>query len=228
MQTYLPFNVGQCSHGGVRKEQHDWFDFKIPQGDELFQKGCGFAFACDVDHATNGRESAQTVVRSFLLDYFSTPNNWGVEESMQRVVRAINGWLNAQKQYSKNEDDTMLCKFAGLVFLNQRAFVINVGGVPMYLFRDNKINTECFDSNMARPLGSSFVCISEVFIQEIEKGDVLAMTNAALASKLSPLAFLELIQKRDEDLNHTACAMVNMAEKLGKHSGLSAALIEVL
>ncbi len=228
MQTHLPFKVGQSIHNDGKKHCSDWFDFKIPQGEEFFHKGCGFAFACAASPSLKAKENNQTVVRSFLLDYYSTPNTWDTDESIQKVVRSINGWLNAQNQYSRQEEDNKQCKFVAVVLLENQAFVINVGGVPMYLFRNNSIDSDCFKTKLERPLGSSFICISQLTVQEISSGDVLILANSLLNEHICQSDLLAMIQKRDEDLNHTAFAIV----KNIKHANLGAlnscALIEVL
>lgn len=227
MQTYLPVNVGQCSHSKFKQNCGDWFDFKIPQGNELVEKGACFALACDGVHPKNILASVQTVVRSFLLDYYSTPKAWGVEESAKRVVRAINGWMNTQNQNVKEGDLTTHCGFCGLVYLDGIAYVIRVGNVPVFIYRHSESTLTVLNACLDRQLGESFLCMSEVLSFQLESGDTIVVANNALANVLNRDEILVHIQKRSDDLNHTAYAMVEQAEKKMPVNLLSVGLIEI-
>jgi uncharacterized C2H2 Zn-finger protein len=227
MQTFLPVNVGQCSHSTDSKRCNDWFDFKIPQGNELLEKGAAFAFASDGVHPKDVLASVQTVVRSFLLDYFSTPKAWTAEESMQRVVRAMNGWMNAQNQYAKEGEVVAHCEFCGLVFHAGKAYIIRVGNTPIFIYRkaDNQLTaiTPCAD----RPLGESFLCLSDVMSSSLQSGDIIVISNRHLASLISTEDLLIHLQKRGDDLNHTAYAIVEQADKTSRLHVNSVGLIEI-
>ena len=64
----------------------------------LGTKGIVVVLADGVSAAEAGGEAAEMCVRSFINDYYSTPETWQVKTAGHRVLVAINRWLFSKGQ----------------------------------------------------------------------------------------------------------------------------------
>ncbi len=69
-------------------ENEDFLGMHYPEGPLLTTKGVAACIADGVSAASAAREASESAVRSFLTDYFETPESWQVKTSAQRVLSA--------------------------------------------------------------------------------------------------------------------------------------------
>ena len=92
----LSVSTGHSSLAGLRPRNEDFVGMIVPTGEELAVKGILAAIADGVSGHGGGREAAEYAVRGLLSDYYATPDTWPVTQSVDRVVKAINSWVQQQ------------------------------------------------------------------------------------------------------------------------------------
>ena len=97
----LTIIAGQHSEAGIKESNDDSCGIRIPEGPLLTAKGVAAVIADGMSGSEAGREAADSCVKGFLSDYFSTPDSWTVETSGEKILGALNSWLYSQghRQY---------------------------------------------------------------------------------------------------------------------------------
>ena len=89
MQNGLPaITVGQYSCAGAKTRNDDSFGVLIPKGAELEHKGIAIAIADGMSSSEGAKVASETCIRSFLEDYYATPQSWNVKKSVAVVLKA--------------------------------------------------------------------------------------------------------------------------------------------
>ena len=94
----LDVSVGQHSIAGVKEKNQDFHGALTPEEPALSTKGTVIAIADGISSSKVSQIASETAIKSFLHDYYSTPESWSVKTSAQRVLSATNSWLYAQSQ----------------------------------------------------------------------------------------------------------------------------------
>lgn len=114
----LAVTVGQFSDKGHKPLNQDFHGVRLPSREEEHSKGVALAIADGISSSEVSHIASETAVKSFLEDYFCTPDAWSVKQSGQRVLVATNAWLHAQTQrvpYRYDRDRGHVCTFSALV-----------------------------------------------------------------------------------------------------------------
>ena len=134
----LEVTLGHASQQGLRPENEDFVGAVTPEGAPLAAKGLLLAIADGVGGHARGREAAEYSVRGLLADYFSTPDTWSVEKSLDIVIGALNRWLLAQSAKSR-EYAGMATTLTALVLRGRRYHVAHIGDSRAYLLREGEL-----------------------------------------------------------------------------------------
>ena len=134
----LEVTLGHASQQGLRPDNEDFVGAVTPEGAPLAAKGLLLAIADGVGGHARGREAAEYSVRGLLADYFSTPDTWSVEKSLDIVIGALNRWLLAQSAKSR-EYAGMATTLTAFVLRGRRYHVAHVGDSRAYLLRDGEL-----------------------------------------------------------------------------------------
>lgn len=134
----LEVTLGHASQQGLRPGNEDFVGAVTPDGAPLAAKGLLLAIADGVGGHARGREAAEYSVRGLLADYFSTPDTWSVEKSLDAVIGALNRWLLAQSAKSR-EYAGMATTLTAFVLRGGRYHVAHVGDSRAYLLRDGEL-----------------------------------------------------------------------------------------
>ena len=110
MSRRLALSIGQHSDKGRKDTNQDFHGALIPQEPLLTLKGIAIALADGISTSDVSAIASESAVKSFLTDYYCTPDTWSVKTSAQRVVAAVNSWLHAQNgqsqyRYEKDEEE---------------------------------------------------------------------------------------------------------------------------
>jgi len=141
MTPSLSIRIGQHSEAGRKPENQDSMGVRYPDGEALTLKGAAAVIADGVSASQAGREAAEACVKGFLADYYSTPDSWGVETSVSRVLGALNRWLHGRGYAVHGDARGMVCTFSCLILKSNTAYVFHVGDSRVYLLRAG--NLEC-------------------------------------------------------------------------------------
>lgn len=135
----LSVDLGHASLPGPRPRNEDYCAAVTPEGAELDNKGLIAAVADGVGGHANGREAAEYCVRSLLADYYATPDTWGVPQSLDKIVAALNRWLYAHSRRAR-EAAGMATTLSAIVLRGRRYVIAHVGDTRIYRLRGGELS----------------------------------------------------------------------------------------
>jgi serine/threonine protein phosphatase PrpC len=105
MSRELKISIGQYSCSGRKQINQDFHGLCIPNQPLLGLKGIAVAVADGISSSEVSQIASESAVKSFLDDYYCTPDSWSVRTAAERVLKAINSWLYSQTQQSQYRFD---------------------------------------------------------------------------------------------------------------------------
>lgn len=234
----LSVAAGHASLTGLRERNEDFVGMVTPAEPELSTKGLIAAIADGVSGNLGGREASEYTVRGLLADYYATPDTWPVTQSLDRVLKAINSWVQNQGSV-RTELAGMATTLTAVVLRGGFYYFSHVGDTRLYLLRDGSLSRLTADHVWDRPemqhvltraIGLDSRLAIDHGMGELCKGDVLLlasdgvwawMTEYDIAHRLSELALDR------EDAAVTASALVDAALAAGSTDNSSAMVLRV-
>ncbi len=230
----LQLSVGYLSAAGPRERNEDFCGYVEPQGAQLRDKGLLVALADGVSGGTAGREAAEYSVRGLLADYYATPDTWTVSHALDKVLVAINRWLNAQTADSRDMGG-MACTLSAVVFRGSRYYTAHVGDSRIYRLRGDQLVQLTADHVWARPnmhhvLTRAMGLDRHVAIDfgegELKSGDVFVLVSDGVWEPLGEMLLSKTLRLyRNEQL--IAQELVNLAYKRGGLDNASAMVVRI-
>jgi len=138
MKTQLAIHLAQCSDKGVKERNEDFYGAYIPEDSTLDNKGIACAIADGMGSCANAQEASEHCVKSFLNDYFSTPETWTVKTSGAKVLTAINNWLLSNG--NRDHANGMVTTFSAIIFKSTTAHIFHIGDSRIYRCRRSTKN----------------------------------------------------------------------------------------
>jgi serine/threonine protein phosphatase PrpC len=132
----LIVTTGYHSLAGVRPRNEDFVGMVTPHEPDLSSKGLIAAIADGVSGNEGGREASEYAVRGLLSDYYATPDTWEITTSLEKVLLAINGWVQQQGSV-RRELAGMASTLTALVLRGRMYYTAHVGDTRCYLLRDD-------------------------------------------------------------------------------------------
>lgn len=234
----LTITAGHATLTGLRKRNEDFVGMVTPNEPELSTKGLIAAIADGVSGNEGGHEASEYAVRGLLTDYYATPDTWPVTQSLDRVIKAINSWVQAQGS-RRRALAGMAATLTTIVLRGRSYYFSHVGDTRLYLLRGGvltRLTTDHvwdrpemqhvltraigLDSRIAIDHGMGELCERDVFLLACD-GVWAALTEYDLTSWLSELA-LGRINATD-----AADALVKSALKAGSSDNVSALALKV-
>jgi serine/threonine protein phosphatase PrpC len=146
----LSVSVGHASLAGLRERNEDFVGMVTPNEPELSSKGLIAAIADGVSGSAGGRDASEYTVRGLLADYYATPETWPVTQSLDKVLKAINSWV--QKQGSaRPELSGMATTLTSVVLRGTFYYFSHVGDTRLYLYRGGALTRLTTDHVWDRP-----------------------------------------------------------------------------
>ncbi|MCH8619203.1 bifunctional protein-serine/threonine kinase/phosphatase [Undibacterium sp. TS12] len=146
----LIVNTGHHSVTGIRPRNEDFVGMVTPGEPELSCKGMVLAVADGVSGNEGGREAAEYVVRGLLTDYYATPDTWEVTTALDKVLVAMNSWVQQQGSV-RRELAGMATTLTGLVLRGRMYYSAHVGDSRCYLYRNGSLQKLTQDHVWDRP-----------------------------------------------------------------------------
>ncbi|RJG07011.1 bifunctional protein-serine/threonine kinase/phosphatase [Noviherbaspirillum cavernae] len=146
----LSVAIGHATHAGPRPRNEDFVGMVTPGEPELSSKGLLAAIADGVSGNDGGREAAEYAVRGLLADYYATPDTWPVTQALDRVIKAINSWVQSQGAVRK-ELAGMATTLTAVVLRGSFYYFSHVGDTRLYLLRDGTLTRLTTDHVWDRP-----------------------------------------------------------------------------
>lgn len=236
----LQVTAVQRSLAGIKPRNEDSIAIQIPQGAQLHSKGIVAAIADGVSAAEAGREAAETAVRGFISDYYSTPDSWSVKQSAHKVLIALNRWLFGRGQKFLAAEKGYVTTFSCVIFKSRSAYVFHVGDSRVYRLRQGELRQITRDHvariseeqhYLARALGIDINLDVDFHVLDLQVGDVFLLTTDGLHEYLEPHLLQAMLQpevhKPIEALEACVGALIRAALAQGSDDNLSCQLVRI-
>jgi serine/threonine protein phosphatase PrpC len=191
----LSVSTAQDSAAGKRETNEDSMGLFVPDEPRMLtHKGVAVVISDGVSAAEAGREAAETCVKSFLGDYFSTPETWTVETSARKVLGALNGWLYRKSSEFIESQRGYVCTLSILVLKSRTAYFFHVGDTRIYLYRGGKLRqltrdhttrVSDRDTYLARAMGLDSRIDIDFGTEALQRGDQFLLTTDGIHGLLS-------------------------------------------
>lgn len=232
-------SIGQCSERGRKDVNQDFYGALIPAPPLLATKGIAAVLADGISSSQVGRIAAETAVKSFLTDYYCTPDSWSVKTSARRVIAAVNSWLNAQTRrsgFAHDRDKGYVCTFSALIVRNATAHIFHAGDSRIWrltvgnfeqLTEDHRVVLSSQESYLGRALGINPNVEIDYLAVTVEPGDVFLLATDGVYDYVEPRAILAAIARHEADLDAAAKALVDEALARGSPDNLTAQILRI-
>ena len=183
----LTLIAGQQSEAGIKESNDDSCGIRIPEEEALLRdKGVAAVIADGMSGSEAGREAADSCVKGFLNDYFSTPDSWTVETSGEKILGALNSWLYSQGHQQYGTPKGLVTTLSVLVIKSTTAYLFHVGDTRIYRLRDGDLEQMTNDhrvtvgsdkSYLSRAMGIDTHLDIDYRSFSVEKNDAYLLTT---------------------------------------------------
>lgn len=146
----LKISTAHYSVAGLRARNEDFVGMVTPNEPELSSKGLIAAIADGVSGNEGGREASEYAVRGLLTDYYATPDTWEITTALEKVLVAINSWVQQQGSV-RRELAGMASTLTSLVLRGRMYYTAHVGDTRCYLLRGDQLQKLTQDHVWDRP-----------------------------------------------------------------------------
>lgn len=222
----LQLSLAQFSASGPREENQDAVRLVTPAPALAASKGYLFALADGVSQCADGALAAQSTLQALALDYYSTPETWGVAQSLDRLLLAQNRWLQA---------NGLLTTLSALVLRGRRFTLAHVGDCRAYRWYDGELSRISEDHVWEQPdmqhvlkraLGLDQYVVMDYRDGELREGERLLLVSDGVWATLND-ARIQSILREQSDLQLAVQTLVSSAHLAGSQDNASALLIQV-
>jgi serine/threonine protein phosphatase PrpC len=239
MSRELRISIGQHSEKGRKESNQDFHGALIPGQPMLGLKGIALVLADGVSSSNVSRIASESAVKSFLTDYYCTPESWSVKSSAQRVIDATNSWLHSQtrqSQYAYDKDKGYVCTFDVLVLKSATAHVFHIGDSRLYrlvgnsleqLTDDHRVMLSSQQIYLGRALGMSPQVEIDYRMLPLEEGDVFVQATDGVCEHIDAHFVVAAINDSANDLDGAAKAIVAEALRNGSPDNLTVQIVKV-
>jgi len=237
MHSQLKISLGQSSDKGIKDRNEDFYGAYIPEDSTLDNKGIACAIADGMGSCANAQEASEHCVKSFLNDYFSTPETWSVKSSGAKILTAINNWLLSNG--NKDHANGMVTTFSAVVFKSTTAHIFHIGDSRIYRFRQNDNNSDFEQittdhrvwisdekNYLSRAMGIDSHLDIDYKTLAIEQGDIFVMTTDGIHDYLSDQQIKEHL-KTSSNIEVQADKIVAHALQLKSHDNVTCQIVKI-
>ncbi len=238
MSQSLKISLGQKSDKGRKKINQDFYGAFIPTEPQLSSKGIAISLADGISSSDVSQHASQIAIKSFLEDYFSTPESWTVKTSVQRVLKATNSWLYLQTRnspYRYSPDRGYVCTFTSLIIKSNTAHIFHVGDTRVYRLSNNALEQLTEDhrlwvskekSYLRRALGMGDALELDYQSVPLDIGDLFILATDGIYEFASHDVIINTIQENN-DLEQAASLILEHAYQQGSTDNLSIQIIRI-
>ncbi len=238
LRKKLEVTVGQFSDKGAKEVNQDFYAVCLPEEPALTAKGIAMAVADGISTSTVSQFASETAVRSFLEDYYCTPEAWSAKKSAHRVLMATNAWLHAQtSSYCHDMDRGYVCTFSALVIKSATAYLFHVGDArvfrqtgdetPEQLTQDHRYWVSAGESYLSNALGIDEQVEIDYRALSIEPGDVFFMLTDGVYEHVSDDLLATCVHNHPDHLEEAARAIVQEARLRGSRDNLTTQIVRI-
>jgi serine/threonine protein phosphatase PrpC len=239
MPRELQITVGQFSDRGRKPANQDFHGVLIPNEPLLSSKGIAIVLADGISSSDVSQVASESAVKSFLTDYYCTPESWSVKTSAQRVLAATNSWLYSQTRRSQNaydNDKGYVCTVSAMVLKSTTAHLFHVGDARIYrltghtleqLTNDHRVIVSSEQNYLGRALGINPQIEIDYQPIQLEQGDVFLLATDGAYEYFDNRAVAKSIGDGLKDPDGTARTIVEEAYRRGSQDNLTVQIIRI-
>jgi len=239
MTQKLSIKLGQSSGKGVKERNEDFYGALIPEDSTLESKGIACAIADGMGSCANAREASEHCVKSFLNDYFSTPETWSVKKSGAKVLTAINSWLLSNG--NKDQAHGMVTTFSAIVLKSTTAHLFHIGDSRIYRYRhthnkrhndfemltkDHRVWISREKNYLSRAMGVDFHLDIDYRTVTIQQDDVFLMTTDGIHDYLSDVQLKKHLESA-ASIEVISDEIVGHALEAGSHDNVTCQIVQL-
>ncbi|PWC35768.1 bifunctional protein-serine/threonine kinase/phosphatase [Azospirillum sp. TSO35-2] len=239
MAGALRISIGQCSDKGRKDSNQDFHGALIPTAPLLGLKGIAVALADGISTSAVSHIASESAVKSFLTDYYCTPDSWSVKTAAQRVLTATNSWLHAQNrrsEYRFDQDRGYACTLSALVVKSSTAHLFHVGDSRIYriagraleqLTTDHRVVVSREVSYLGRAMGVGPHLEIDYRELAVEPGDVFLLATDGVYEHVDAEFLITTIGRDADDLDRAARLVVEEALRRGSPDNLTLQILRI-
>jgi serine/threonine protein phosphatase PrpC len=234
----LKIAAGYATRAGQRARNEDFVGMVMPDEPELSSKGMIAAIADGVSGNEGGREASEYTIRGLLSDYYATSDTWPVTQSLDRVLKAINSWVQHQGSI-RAELAGMATTLTSLVLRGNFYFFAHVGDTRLYLLRKGTLTRLTADHVWDRPemqhvLTRAIGLDSQLAIDhgmgELHEGDAFLLATDGVWASISEYDLgdhLSQLVNKQHEAEAIANILIDTALAAGAQDNVSALVVRV-
>ena len=236
MHPKLKVSVGQFSDRGGKPENEDFYGFSEPNASQLTFKGIAVAISDGMSGSEGGKQASRACVIGLLSDYYSTPESWSVEKSVQKILSATNSWLYSKGNSQYQSTKGLVATLSILIFKSNTAYLFHIGDSRIYRLRENHLEQLTHDHRIVTPNGQSYLnramgiephlnvdCRKLI----LQKGDLFLLTTDGVHDYVAPKVLKELILEHSADLELATRKIVESASANQSPDNLTCQLVRI-
>lgn len=235
----LRISIGQCSDKGRKEANQDFHGALIPVAPLLGLKGIAVALADGISSSRVSHIASESAVKSFLTDYYCTPESWSVKTAAQRVLAATNSWLHAQNrrsEYRYDRDRGYACTLSALVLKSATAHLFHVGDSRIYrvagraleqLTIDHRVVASADVSYLGRAMGVAPHLEIDHREIPVERGDLFLLATDGVYEHVDADFLISTIRGHADDLDRAARLAVEEALARGSTDNLTLQIVRI-
>ncbi|MGZ3239243.1 MAG: protein phosphatase 2C domain-containing protein, partial [Burkholderiaceae bacterium] len=234
----LSIAASHATRAGLRARNEDFVGMVTPDEPELSTKGLIAAIADGVSGNEGGREASEYTVRGLLTDYYATPDTWPVTQAIDRVVKAINSWVQQQGRI-RPELSGMATTLTSIVLRGRFYYFSHIGDSRLYLFRDGVLTRLTTDHVWDRPemqhvltraIGLDSHLAIDHGMGELRQQDIFLLATDGVWASITEFdltGHLSDVAAGNTDANHCADLLVDAALAAGSQDNASALVLKI-
>ena len=238
MSTPLTVATGYATQTGPRERNEDFVGMVTPTEPELSSKGLLAAVADGVSGNDGGREASEYTVRGLLADYYATPDTWPVTQSLDRVLKATNSWVQTQSTV-RPELAGMATTLTAVVLRSRHYYFAHAGDSRLYLLRHGVLTRLTTDHVWDRPemrhvltraIGLDSHLVIDHGMGELQPGDIFLLATDGVWVTLTEFDLgyhLSALAAGSADAQTAATTLVDAALAAGGNDNASALVLHV-
>jgi len=209
----LKLIIGQHSKAGRKQKNEDSYGILIPEAPLLQNKGAAIVIADGMSTCEAGKEASEMCVKSFLSDYFATPETISVKSAAKQTIKALNQWLCAQGQNTYHSNKGMVSTLSAMVLKSSTAYLFHVGdsriirirgGALTSLTRDHRGQNGADKSVLSRAMGVDPHIEVDYKTTNVICGDIFIFTTDGVHDFISADGFLLMFKDINITTDQTA------------------------
>jgi serine/threonine protein phosphatase PrpC len=222
----LQLRFAEFSACGPRAENQDAMRLVTPAPALAASKGYLFALADGVSQCLDGGLASRSTLQALAMDYYSTPETWGVAQALDRLLLAQNRWLSA---------NGLLTTLSVLVLRGRRFTLGHVGDCRVYrwfggtlqrISEDHVWDQPDMQHVLKRALGLDQYVVMDYLDGELREGERLLLVSDGVWSTLDDASIGSILNDQ-HDLDAAVRTLVAAAHLAGSQDNASALLIQV-